>query len=121
MTYRISSMTQTMAFTDAALTDSAALGSSNPTSKLLRALALLPIIALYAALQYSIFLPAYGEGDCDGYVTLAKRMANGGPLGVVDTNPFMHQTHVWVENARGEVLPKFAPGYAGLLAVVWKF
>jgi hypothetical protein len=36
------------------------------------------------------------------------------------SDPFLYHTHVWVENAYGEVLPKFAPGYPALLAAGYK-
>jgi 4-amino-4-deoxy-L-arabinose transferase-like glycosyltransferase len=86
----------------------------------LRLVVLLIILAGYVFLQRAMFTPAYNEPDCDGYIVLAKRMARGGPIGVVDSDPFLHQTHVWVENDRGEVLPKFAPGYPALMAIAYK-
>ena len=57
--------------------------------------------------------------DPDGYLMLAKHIANGGPLAVKENDPFMYQSHVWVENSDGEVAPKFAPGYPVLLAIAY--
>jgi 4-amino-4-deoxy-L-arabinose transferase-like glycosyltransferase len=69
--------------------------------------------------QATTFTPAHGEADLDGYATLARRLASLGPIGVVDADPFRNQNHVWVENARGEVLPKYAPGYPLLMAAFY--
>ncbi len=91
-----------------------------------RALALLPwlllvaSLAAYGVIQVRCFTPAYLEGDPDGYLILAKRMATGQPVGVIDNDPFLYQTHVWVENQNGEVLPKFAPGYPALMAIAYR-
>lgn len=77
---------------------------------------LLLIVCFWADVQIRIFTPACGEADCDGYVLLAKRIASLGPIAIADPDLFIHQNHVWVENARGELLPKYAPGYPLLMA-----
>ncbi len=82
-------------------------------------IALAVIIAIYAWVEITHFTPAYQEVDPDGYLTLAKRIAEGGPLAVKEDDPFMYQSHVWVENNDGEVAPKFAPGYPALMAVAY--
>jgi hypothetical protein len=74
-------------------------------------------ILFFSFLQYQSFTPGYHESDPDGYFTLMRRLASLGPIGVVDTDPFIHQTHVWVENQHGEVLPKYPPGWPTLLAI----
>src|SRR5687768_14608867 len=43
---------------------------------------LLLILAGYAWLEFRGFTPAYTEPDPDGYLILAKRMADGKPLGI---------------------------------------
>ena len=86
---------------------------------------LLLILAGYGWLEFRGFTPAYTEPDPDGYLIFAKRMADGKPLGIVsggdEDDLFSHQTHIWVENDRGEILPKFAPGYSALMAIAYKF
>lgn len=77
------------------------------------------IVGMYACIEIAHFTPAYQEVDPDGYLILAKRMARGGPLAVKADDPFMYQTHVWVENKNGEVAPKFAPGYPALMAIAY--
>ncbi len=78
------------------------------------------VLAAYATVQHQVFTPAYPEVDPDGYIALAKRMAAMQPLAVRDDDIFQHQSHVWVENARGELAPKFAPGYSAILAVFYR-
>lgn len=80
---------------------------------------LLLILLGWTWIQTTTFTPAHCEADLDGYATLARRLASRGPIGVVEADPFRHQNHVWVENARGEVLPKYAPGYPLLMAVFY--
>lgn len=77
------------------------------------------IVAFYTLVQVFNFTPAYQEVDPDGYLVLAKRIARGEPLAVRDDDPFMYQSHVWVENERGETIPKFAPGYPLLLSAFY--
>jgi hypothetical protein len=76
-------------------------------------------VGIYGWVQITHFTPAYQEVDPDGYLVLAKRIARGGPLAVKEDDPFMYQSHVWVENKSGEVAPKFAPGYPALMAVAY--
>lgn len=57
------------------------------------------------------------EADPDGYIVLARRLAERGVLARQEDDPFLHHSHVWVENERGEVIPKFAPGYPALMAL----
>lgn len=84
------------------------------------ALFLVVVLTGYAWIQIANFMPAYLEVDPDGYLWMAKRMARGERLAVPDTDPFLYQTHVWVETQRGDVLPKFAPGYPVLMAVAYR-
>ena len=79
------------------------------------------IVSIYAYIQIIHFTPAYQEVDPDGYLILAKRIAERTPLAVRDDDPFMYQSHVWVENKDGEVAPKFAPGYPFLMAIAYLF
>jgi 4-amino-4-deoxy-L-arabinose transferase-like glycosyltransferase len=81
---------------------------------------LVAALAAYCVIQVRCFTPAYCESDPDGYRILAKRLATGSPVGVIEKDPFLYQTHVWVENQRGEVFPKFAPGYPALLAIAYR-
>jgi hypothetical protein len=90
------------------------------TRRVLPWLAVAALVGFHAWLHTVNFTPAYMEVDPDGYLTLAKRMAMGGPIAVKDNDPFIHQTHVWVENPRGEVAPKFNVGYPLLLAAAWR-
>jgi hypothetical protein len=80
-------------------------------------LGLAGIVVLYTAIQAAYFTPACSEPDTAGYLALAERMAAGGPLAVADDDPFQYQSHVWVENLRGEVVPKYPPGLPALMAV----
>lgn len=77
------------------------------------------ILCIYARIEIVNFTPAYREADPDGYLVLAKRIAHGGPLAVKDDDIFSCQSHVWVENSRGEVIPKFAPGYPAVMAAFY--
>lgn len=81
--------------------------------------AFLAILTAYAAVEAAHFTPAYLEVDPDGYLILAKRIARGGPLAVQDDDIFYYQSHVWVENQQGRILPKFAPGYSAIMAVFY--
>ena len=82
--------------------------------------ALAAIVVAYAAFQAWHFVPGCREPDTATYLTLAERLANGEPVGVVEHDPFLYQWHSWVENYRGETVPKYAPGYSLLLAVALK-
>jgi hypothetical protein len=82
-------------------------------------MALTMVLAIYGWVEVTHFTPAYQEVDPDGYLILAKRMAGLGPLAVKESDPFMYQSHVWVENSDGEVAPKFAPGYPALMAIAY--
>jgi len=82
-------------------------------------IALAIAVGIYGWVEITHFTPAYQEVDPDGYLILAKRIARGGPLAVKEDDPFMYQTHVWVENKDGEVIPKFAPGYPLLMAIAY--
>ncbi|MGQ9610624.1 MAG: hypothetical protein ACUVWN_15115 [bacterium] len=77
------------------------------------------ITGIYAYVQIIHFTPAYQEVDPDGYLILAKRIAEGGSIAVKDDDPFMYQSHVWVENSKGEIAPKFAPGYPFLMSIAY--
>ena len=78
------------------------------------------VLVLYVVVEVCSFTPAYAEVDPDGYLVLAKRMAEHQPLGQKAKNLFQYQTHVWVENSRGEVAAKFAPGYPALMSVAYR-
>ncbi len=82
-------------------------------------LCLVIIVSIYSYIQVIHFTPAYQEVDPDGYLILAKRIAEGGPIAVKDDDPFMYQSHVWVENSKGEIAPKFAPGYPFLMSIAY--
>ncbi|HCE45293.1 MAG TPA: hypothetical protein DET40_17270 [Lentisphaeria bacterium] len=88
--------------------------------KVLPCFGLAAVICAYAYVETITFTPAYREIDCEGYLLLAKRMSHGGPLALKDDDIFYYQNHVWVENERGEVSPKFAPGYPAVMAVFYK-
>ncbi len=77
------------------------------------------ILIFYASIQIRHFTTGYQEPDPDGYLVLAKRFADFGPMVVKEDDMFMHHSHVWVENARGEVIPKFSPGYPLLMALFY--
>lgn len=83
-------------------------------------LVLTGVLVLYAWIQTANFTPACTEEDTDGYLTLAKRMARGGPIGELQPDPFLYHSHVWVQNARGLVMPKYDPGYPALMAAAWR-
>src|SRR5207237_1440339 len=81
--------------------------------------ALVGMLACYGIFQWRAFAPAYNEVDPDGYVLLAKRIARLESPALPD-DPFLYNTHVWVENAPGRVVPKFAPGYPAVLAIFYR-
>lgn len=81
--------------------------------------ALLGIFAFYAVFQARAFVPAYNEVDPDGYLVLAKRIARLQSPALPD-DPFLYNTHVWVEPTPGAVVPKFAPGYPAILAIFYR-
>ena len=83
-------------------------------------MALTAIVAAYAALQAWYFVPGCREADTAAYLTLAERLADGGPVGVVEGDPLRYQWYSWVENHRDETVPKFAPGYSLLMAIAIK-
>jgi len=76
-------------------------------------------ILIYAIIQIQHFTPAFQETDPDGYLFLAKRMASLEPLTTED-DPFIYQSHVWIEDPDGKVLPKFSPGYPFLMAIFYR-
>ncbi|MFQ6039918.1 MAG: glycosyltransferase family 39 protein [Candidatus Poribacteria bacterium] len=78
------------------------------------------ILIFYASVQIRHFTTGYQEPDPDGYLVLAKRFATFGPMAVKDDDMFIHHSHVWVENSRGEVIPKFSPGYPLLMAIFYR-
>ena len=78
------------------------------------------VVAAYAALQAWYFVLGCREADTAAYFTLAERLAKGGPVGVVEGDPFLYQWYSWVENHRGETVSKFAPGYSLLMAAAMK-
>ena len=82
--------------------------------------ALVLIVGAYAVFQAWHFVPGCREPDTATYLTLAERLANGEPVGVVEEDPFLYQWHSWVENHRGETVPKYAPGQSLLMAVALK-
>jgi len=78
------------------------------------------ILIFYASIQIRHFTTGYQEPDPDGYLVLAKRFASFGPMATKDDDMFIHHSHVWVENSRGEVIPKFSPGYPLLMAIFYR-
>lgn len=81
---------------------------------------LVGILFIYSYIQVTNFTPAYLEVDPDGYLILAKRFAEFKFPAVKDDDPFMYQSHVWVENSEGKIAPKFAPGYPMLMAIAYR-
>lgn len=81
---------------------------------------LILILAFYTAAQVINFTPATNEPDTDGYIELARRIAHGGPIATVEHDLFQWQNHVWVENTRGELLPKYAPGFPLIMALFYR-
>ncbi len=75
------------------------------------------VLALVAALQIRDFVPGLGETDSAAYLILAERLAAGGPVTVIEDDPFLYNPHCWLENPRGEVVPKYAPGQSLLMAI----
>jgi hypothetical protein len=78
-------------------------------------LVLAVIVAAFLATQVRIHRGVYGESDSRTYLALAKRLATGGPVAVVDRDPFLHHDHTWVQTSQGKLAPKFPPGYPLLL------
>lgn len=78
------------------------------------------LVAIYLLIQHQHFTPAYQEVDPDGYLFLAKRMARFQSLAVQDDDPFIYQTHQWVETPEGHVTAKFSPGYPLLMAFFYR-
>jgi hypothetical protein len=74
-------------------------------------LALAVVVGAFLMIQIRIHWGAYGESDSRAYLTLAKRLATGGPVAVQDKDPFLHHDHAWVETAQGKLVPKYPPGY----------
>ncbi|MEX0774087.1 MAG: glycosyltransferase family 39 protein [Phycisphaeraceae bacterium] len=83
-------------------------------------LGLAVIVSIYIYLQACIYPTVYTETDCDAYLILAKRMSALEPLAQVEPDPYLYQEHMWVENSRGEVTAKFAPGYPLVLAIFYR-
>ena len=81
------------------------------------ALLLCGLVYLYFWIQAGIGPVPSGENDTAGYFTMAKRIARFEPLARPDPDPFLHQSHVWVENAQGLVIPKYPPGYPVALCI----
>lgn len=77
----------------------------------------LTVLVLYGLAQARNWTAGTVENDCEGYIVLGKRLASGQPAGMVEPDPFVFQSHVWVENARGELLPKYDPGYPVLIGL----
>jgi hypothetical protein len=77
------------------------------------------ILGIYTYIEVVNYTTAYQEVDPDGYLILAKQIARLKPLAVKDDDPFIYQSHVWVENEDGEVAPKFAPGYPFLMSIAY--
>ena len=93
-------------------------GSAGPSraERIFAWVAVACVLIGFAFMQVRQFRPGYTEPDPDGYIVMAKRIARGEPIAQPNDDPFRYQTHVWVENERGEVLAKFAPGYPLLMA-----
>ena len=66
-------------------------------------------IFIYSLIQTQHFTPAYQEVDPDGYLFLAKRIAHLQSPAVREEDPFMYQSHVWVET-QGRALQSGAIG-----------
>jgi len=97
------------------------IGTLRKNSDLLAYVCLGIIVAVYAYIEIVHFTTAYQEVDPDGYLILAKRFASFGPLAVKDDDMFYYQSHVWVENKKGEVAPKFSPGYPLIMSIFYLF
>lgn len=74
------------------------------------------ILAGYTVEQVLRFAPGSSEPDTSGYLIMAERMATGRPLATQEPDIFTGLSHIWVENHRGELLPKYQPGYPLLMA-----
>lgn len=90
--------------------------SLHTSSELLPHIIAAAAILVYILIQIQHFTPAYQETDPDGYLFLARQMARLQSLSV-DDDPFIYQSHVWVETSDGKIMPKFAPGYPFLMAL----
>ena len=79
------------------------------------------IIFTFMTFESRMLNRAYGEPDPDGYFIMARAFATG-QLGIFPTDDLLRfQDHIWVDNPRGEVVCKFAPGYPILLAITRVF
>ncbi len=87
---------------------------------ILSLVALFAALALYLFLQSKCFVPGTNEKDCEGYIILGKRLAAGEMAGRPPRTPFEQINHVWVENDRGELIPKYAPGYPFLIGMAYR-
>lgn len=97
--------------------DAPAAGRRKLVGRIAAALVLLAILATYWAIQIPYFSPGVRETDTAGYLILAERIAHGTPIAVREESLLQYQSHVWVENEAGEVLPKYPPGLSALMAV----
>lgn len=80
-------------------------------------IAIIAILAAFLHAQSAMLVRAYGEPDPDGYLQMARAFASG-ELGTFSaSDPYLFQDHFWIENPRGEIVCKFAPGYPALLAI----
>jgi len=86
----------------------------------LAALVVLAAFALYGWAQFRNFTPATVEPDCEAYFILGKRLARFEAPGRSGEEPLLHPDHAWVRNPRGELLPKYAPGYPLLVGLAWR-
>ena len=86
------------------------------TAGIMSVIMLVAIVAAYALFQAGFFVPGCTEWDSAGYMVLAERIAAGGPLAVAEDDLLLNHGHMWVENERGETIPKFAPGQSLLMA-----
>lgn len=83
--------------------------------------AMLTVMAFYVWFQTTAFMPGYPESDPDGYLILAKRIANGQTLTIPEPDMFLYSQHFWVESTNGAgVIPKFAPGLSVITAAFYR-
>ena len=75
------------------------------------------MVAAYAGLQARYFVPGCPETDTATYLTIAERLVQGQPQTLQNHDPLLYQAHSWLENDRGETVPKYAPGYPLVLAL----